>query len=251
LKSRRCNSLAATLTALISCQWAVSCTREYSARLESYRALVTRGPADAANLKNESAGLSTQPELPSARLSAASFILSREDLIPCSSLPPRKLTSTNGEVFWLDGNWSNFARPFIVKGSAQSGLCRIELHPYGPSNLPLGGKDTFVRQEQIRFLISTASGDSIFPPSNRGFVKCYEKQNQFEVSYEGLVLGQTSISYVMNESIHLELHPRVCLARLLDAAKKPTPEWVFILPTWETSLPSPSAETSSETGSLR
>lgn len=249
LKTHPQNSLMATYAALILCQCVAGCTRGYSARLDDYRALVTRGPTEK-SAENDKSGLPDQPEFPSARLSAASFILSREDLIPCASLPPRKLTSSTGEIFWLDGNWSTHTRPFIVKGRAQTGLCKIELHPYGPSNLPLGGRDTFVRNEQIRFLITTVSGDSIFPPSNRGFVKCTEKQNQFEVTYDGIVLGQSAVSYVMNESIHLELNPRVCLARVLDEAKNPTQEWVFILPTWDNSLQK-STETSAGTGSLR
>jgi hypothetical protein len=236
LKTRRKLHLCATFTTLTLLQCAISCSREHKARLDSYRALATRGPNPSqrtSDLQNDES--STRPSI--ARLAAASLILVREDLLPCSSLPPRKLTTPTGEVYWLDGSWSTHARSFIVKGSAQSGLCRIELHPTGASNLPLGGRETFVRGEQIRFLLAGHDGEAVYPPSNRGFVKCLEKQNSFEVSYEGQVLGQSGVSYVMNESIHLELHPRVCLARVLDEAKKPTPEWVFILPTWDSLSP--------------
>ncbi|NBX18436.1 MAG: hypothetical protein EBR09_13850 [Proteobacteria bacterium] len=245
MKTGRPYNFERLLAALILCQWAAGCTRGYNARLDDYKSYVTRGPSD-----KKEAALAGNHTLPVARLSAASFILSREDLIPCASLPPRKLTSASGEIFWLDGSWSNNARPFVVKGSAQSGLCKLELHPFGPSNLPLGGRETFVRDEQIRFLISAANGDSTFPPSNRGWVKCQEKQNQFEILYDGLLLGQSAISYVTNESIHLELHPRVCLARILDGSKSPTQEWVFIIPTWDTPMPS-STDKNSGTGSLR
>ncbi len=239
MKTRRKLHLCATFTTLALLQCVISCSREHKARLDSYRALATRGPNTPQNrtdLQNDES--STRPPL--ARLAAASMILVREDLLPCSSLPPRKLTTPTGEVYWLDGSWSAHARTFIVKGSAQSGLCRIELHPTGASNLPLGGRETFVRGEQIRFLLAGHDGEAVYPPSNRGYVKCLEKQNSFEVSYEGQVLGQSGVSYVMNESVHLELHPRVCLARVLDEAKKPTPEWVFILPTWDSLSPAAS-----------
>lgn len=216
--------------ALLSTQLVGSCGPTYKARLDSYRALATRVPANGRQHPH-SLDEDRFVQSASAKLAAASLILLREDLIPCASLPPRKLTTANGQEMWLDGSWSNYARPFVVKGSAQSGLCRLEIHPNGTNNLNLGGREAFVRGERIRILINSPAGDSSFPPSNQGFVKCLEKQNQFEISYEGLVIGQTAVSYVMNEAIPLELNQRVCLARILDDSKKAMPDWVFILPT--------------------
>jgi hypothetical protein len=209
-----------------------SCEQTHKARLDSYRALATRSPSNGTQ-RPHSLDEDRFAQSASAKLAAASLILLREDLIPCASLPPRKLTTANGQEIWLDGSWSNYARPFVVKGSAQSGLCRLEIHPNGTNNLNLGGREAFVRGERIRILMSGPAGDSLFPPSNQGYVKCLQKQNHFEVSYEGLVIGQTSVSYVMNESIPLELNQRVCLARILDSSKKAMPDWVFILPTHE------------------
>lgn len=219
-------------TLLSLAQLVLACESEHKARLESYRALATRPPTNAklpANSLNEDRFAQNV----TAKLSAASLILSHEDLIPCSSLPARRLTTSTGKVVWLDGQWSNFARPFVVKGSAQSGLCRLELHPQGSTPLNPSGRDAFVRGEQIRILLAAQNGEALFPPSNNGFVKCLQKQNAFEISYEGVVLGQAPISYVMNESIPLEMAPRVCLARILDESKNITSEWVFVLPSWD------------------
>ena len=217
---------------MLFAQMIESCEQTNRARLDSYRALATRPPA---NIKQRPHSLAEDrfAQFASAKLAAASLILTSEDLIPCVSLPPRKLTTSSGQDIWLDGSWSNYARPFVVKGSAQSGLCRLEIHPNGTNNLNLGGRDAFVRGDRIRILMTGPTGDSLFPPSNQGYVKCLQKQNQFEVSYEGLVIGQTAVSYVMNESIPLELNQRVCLARVLDESKKAMPDWVFILPTHE------------------
>ncbi|MEY3902407.1 MAG: hypothetical protein RL189_1713 [Pseudomonadota bacterium] len=221
-------TLGATLTLM---QLLASCGQQHKARLDSYRALATRKPTSSPMSSEDSKKSTNQHQ--NAQLAAASLVLSREDLIPCASLPARQLTLTNGTVLWLDGSWSNYARPFIVKGSAQSGVCRIELHPTGTSNLNLGGRDAFVRGSEVRVLLSGPNGESLFPPSNNGFVKCMQKNNSFEITYEGALLGYSAVSYVMNESVPLELNQRVCLARILDASKNAMSEWVFILPTWD------------------
>lgn len=213
-------------------QLIASCEQQQKARLDAYRALATRSPEQQLNARvsdEHESGDRNQ----TAKLAAASLILPHEDLIPCSSLPPRRLTTSTGTVYWLDGSWSNYARPFVVKGSAQSGVCRLELHPMGAVSLGLGGRDAFVRGDNIRVLVTGRSGDALFPPANGGIVKCLEAQNAFEITYEGIPIGQTAVSYVMNESIPLELAPRVCLARVLDEFKKATSEWIFILPSEE------------------
>lgn len=207
---------------------ATACDRQTNASLESYRALANRATVEATQQN-----LGLEKSIPTrdvtAKLAAASLILSREDLIPCASLPPRKLTIDNERVIWLDGSWSNYARPFIVKGSVQSDQCRLELHPTGKFNLHLGARDAFVRGDQIRFLLANTNGDALYTPANQGHVSCIQKNSVFEVAYDGNVLGQSPISYVMNESIPLELTPHVCLARVLDESKKALPEWVFVI----------------------
>jgi hypothetical protein len=165
-----------------------------------------------------------------ATLAAASQILSQDDILPCDALPARRLTLSSGEVLWLDGSWSNSVRPFIVKGSVQSNMCRLELHPSGATKTLLGGRDAFARGWQIRILLKGSNGEALFPPSNAGVVSCVKNQNSFDIQYDGVSLGESALSFVMNESIPLDLNPRVCLARLLDQSRQPTSEWVFIVP---------------------
>lgn len=197
-------------------------------RLESYRALVTRQANDKVSPAGETEDTTTPGN---AQLSAASLLLSREDLLPCESLPPRKLAQTNGESAWVDGSWSNYARAFIIKGSAQSGLCRLEIRPVGQITLNPGGKDAFVKGSQIRVILATPSGDALIPPANQGIVHCDEREGSLAVSFEGFQLGKSQISYVMNEAVPIELAKRVCMARLLDDNRKASNAWVFILPT--------------------
>jgi len=208
-----------------------SCNGGQRARLDSYRALATRqAPANQSN--STLAGHNDENRFSSSgKLSAASLILSREDLLPCQSLPPRKLTLADGEISWVDGSWANFARPFIIKGSAQSGLCRLEIHPLGQVSLNPGSKDAFVRDSQIRILLATPNGDALVSQSNDGKVRCQPREASFEISFDGVLLGRSQISYVMNESIPLDLTPRVCMARILDGNRRAKNEWVFILPT--------------------
>lgn len=231
MKTFRALSIVTLGTSLTLPQLLASCGQQHKARLESYRALATQKPTAAPT--DDETDQKTNNQQQNAQLAAASLVLSREDLIPCASLPPRQLTISDGTVLWIDGSWSSYARPFIVKGSAQSGICRLELHPTGTSNYNLGGRDAFVRGSEIRVLLSGANGESQFPPSNNGFVKCMQKNNSFEITYEGVLLGSSAVSYVMNESVPLELNQRVCLARILDASKTAMSEWVFILPTWD------------------
>jgi hypothetical protein len=215
---------------IISCQGG-----HRRARLESYRALATRPSGDSSD-KNQNG---THPEenlMASAQLSAASLLLSREDLLPCDSLPPRRLTQGDGQTAWVDGSWSQYARPFIVKGSAQSGMCSLEIRPVGQISLNPGGKDAFVRGSQIRILLTSPSGDTLIPPANHGVVTCTERDGVFQVTFDGHALGKSNISYVMNEAIPLELAPRTCMARTLDEARKPKNEWVFILPVQSVAL---------------
>lgn|GEM_PF-807075 len=197
-------------------------------RLESYRALAARENS----LGKISTAQQTDPSHPgNAQLFASSLLLSREDLLPCESLPPRRLTQSDGRVTWVDGSWSNMARPFVVKGSAQSGLCRLEIRPKGSVVLNPGQKDAFVRGPQIRVLLATPSGDALIPSANQGVVHCAEREGEFEVSFEGFSLGRSSVGYVMNEGLPLELSSSVCLARLLNEERKALNEWVFIIPT--------------------
>lgn len=240
MKTLRALSIVTLGTSLTLLQLLASCGQQHKARLDSYRALATQKPTSSStDSKIPQKNVINQQQI--AQLAAASLVLSREDLIPCASLPPRQLTMADGTVLWLDGSWSNYARPFVVKGSAQSGMCRLELHPTGTSNLNLGGRDAFVRGSEVRVLLSGANGESLFPPSNNGFVKCMQKNNNFEITYEGVLLGYSAVSYVMNESVPLELNQRVCLARMLDASKTAKSEWVFILPTWDPINPPQSA----------
>jgi hypothetical protein len=197
-------------------------------RLESYRALAAR--------QNDTENVVTNSQLDeshagNAQLFASSLLLSREDLLPCESLPPRRLTRSDGMVNWVDGSWSNMARPFVVKGSAQSGLCRLEIRPKGSVVLNPGQKDAFVRGSQIRIVLATPGGDALIPQENQGIVQCAERDGGFDVSYESFSLGRSSIGYVMNEGLPLELGSRVCLARLLNEERKALNEWVFIVPT--------------------
>lgn len=196
-------------------------------RLESYRALAGRQSSDKSSEESDN---NHHSEMASARLSAASLLLSREDLLPCDSLPPRRLSQTDGQISWVDGSWALQARPFIVKGSAQSGLCALEIRPIGQAILNPGEKDPFVRGSQIRVLLTTPAGDTLIPPANQGVVQCKEKDGTFVITYEGYLVGKSNISYVMSEAIPLELSPRVCLARMLDENRAVKNEWVFILP---------------------
>lgn len=197
-------------------------------RLESYRALAARQANDKSSAPSQTQAATISGN---AQLSAASLLLSREDLLPCESLPPRKLAQNSGESAWVDGSWSNYARAFIVKGSAQSGLCKLEIRPVGQITLNPGGIDAFVRGGQIRVILATPNGDALIPPANQGIVHCNEREGSLDVSFEGFHLGKSHISYVMNEAVPVELAPRVCMARLLDDNRKARNDWVFILPT--------------------
>ncbi|MEN9528298.1 MAG: hypothetical protein RI932_171 [Pseudomonadota bacterium] len=220
---RRTASVVALLAFTAGCQGG-----NQHGRLESYRALAARQKV-AESKASEHHNDSTHPG--NAQLFASSLLLSREDLLPCESLPPRRLTQSDGVVAWVDGSWSSMARPFVVKGSAQSGLCRLEIRPKGSVVLNPGQKDAFVRGSQIRVLLATPSGEALIPPANQGVVHCAEREGAFEVSFEGFNLGRSSVGYVMNEALPLELGSRVCLARLLNDERKALNEWVFIIPT--------------------
>lgn len=227
LKKSDKKSLFLLLGMATFCPWLSACQGgNKRARLESYRALAAR-EQDSQKRNGAHADIEV---LSSAQLSAASLVLQREDLIPCEELPPRKLTFSDGEVTWVDGGWAQHARPFVVKGSAQSGLCALEVRPLGQVSLNPGGADPFIRGQNIRFLLTTSSGDSFIPADNQPLVNCTESNGSFDISYQGIRLGQSPVSYVMNEAVPLDIAPRICLARVLSSEKIAKNEWMFILP---------------------
>ncbi|MEY4064485.1 MAG: hypothetical protein RIR26_693 [Pseudomonadota bacterium] len=227
LKKRHNTSLLLFLGVASLCPDLVGCQGgNKRGRLESYRALAARetDSGKKANAHSDSQLFSN------AQLSSASLVLQREDLIPCEELPPRKLNLADGEMVWVDGGWAHHARPFIVKGSAQSGVCALEVRPLGQVSLNPGGNDPFIRGKQIRFLLTTASGDAVIPADSEPLVNCSESNGAFDVSFEGIHIGKSPISYVMNEAVPLDLAPRICLARVLSADRIAKNEWMFILP---------------------
>jgi hypothetical protein len=197
------------------------------ARLESYRSLALQQKAQ---LNVDSPKNNEPLTTINAKISAASTTLSREDLLPCESLPPRKLTHANGRVLWLDGSWAKQARVYLVKGPAESNFCQLEIRPWGHVNINPGGKDAFIRGRQIHLLLTNPDGDTYIPPNEGGRVHCNEYESRFRVTAGKTVLGSSPISYVANEGVPLMLAPRVCLARLLSAEQIPQNEWALLIP---------------------
>lgn len=165
-----------------------------------------------------------------ARISASTAALAREDLLPCESLPPRKLTYTDGRVNWLDGSWARQARAYVVKGSAETDICHLEIRPWGHININPGGKDAFIRGRQIHVLLANPNGDTFVPPSNAGRVRCVERDGSFQITAENTFIGNSPISYVTNEGVPLVLASKVCLARFLSSEQVPLNEWALVIP---------------------
>ena len=201
------------------------------ARLESYRSLALKQKINKEK-KQEQGDSPAQfnENIFSARISAASATLTREDLLPCESLPPRKLTYANGRVSWLDGSWARQARAYIVKGKAETENCHLEIRPWGHVNINPGGKDAFIRGQQIHVLLTNPNGDTFIPPNNSGQVRCKELNGAFQVTTENAVIWNSQISYVTNEGVPLELASKVCLARFLSSEQVPQTDWAIIIP---------------------
>jgi hypothetical protein len=201
------------------------------ARLESYRSLALKQKIKLEqNQEQGSSAVQKQEFIFSARLSASSTTLTREDLLPCESLPPRKLTYGDGRVSWLDGSWARQARAYIVKGSAETESCHLEIRPWGHVNINPGGKDAFIRGRQIHILLSNPNGETFIPPNTSGLVRCSELNGKFQITTENAVIGNSPISYVTNEGVPLELASKVCLARILSSEQVPQSDWAIVIP---------------------
>lgn len=201
------------------------------ARLESYRSLALKQKMKLEQTQEQEKATSLFGESSfSARLSASTTTLTREDLLPCESLPPRKLTYADGRVRWLDGSWARQARAYIVKGSAETDVCHLEIRPWGHVNINPGGKDAFIRGRQIHVLLTNPNGDTFVPPSSAGRVRCMEFEGTFRISAENAVIGSSPITYVTNEGVPLELASKVCLARFLSSEQVPQTDWAIIVP---------------------
>ncbi|MEY2986555.1 MAG: hypothetical protein RJB13_76, partial [Pseudomonadota bacterium] len=106
------------------------------ARLESYRSLALKQETKLEqSQEQENTSVLLNGSKFGARLSASSATLTREDFLPCESLPPRKLTYADGRVQWIDGSWARQARAYIVKGGAETNICRLEIRPWGHVNI--------------------------------------------------------------------------------------------------------------------
>lgn len=197
------------------------------ARLESYRSLALQQKIN--QIENHEPNIEEDAVF-SARLSSASATLTREDLLPCDSLPPRKLTHSDGRVTWLDGSWARLAKAYIVKGAAETEQCHLEIRPWGHVNINPGGKDAFIRGRQIHVMLANPNGDTYIPPNNGGRVRCVEFNGVFKVTSDRALVGTSQISYVTKEGVPLELASKVCLARMLSSEQVPQNEWALIIP---------------------